>query len=104
MSGGSLDYLYLKVEDAASEIAVNESFCGYGDKYHRKAFAKHLKRVALALHAIEWNIDDDGHEDENELIEACIGEHCDLAEMISEAQRVKADIEKKLGELNNETK
>lgn len=44
MSGGSMDYLSYKVEEAS----FTES------SPLRRAFRKHLKKVAKALHEIEW--------------------------------------------------
>lgn len=44
MSGGSMDYLYSRVQDAEFEENTPE----------RKAFRKHLNLVAKALREIEW--------------------------------------------------
>lgn len=62
MSGGSYDYLYCKVEEMADRI---------GNTPERQRFAKHLRRVAKAMHAIEW-VDscDWGKGDENAPIRA----------------------------------
>ena len=62
MSGGSMDYLSYKVEDAS--FVLNSPA--------RRAFKKHLAKVAAALHAIEWNDSGDGADDEPELIEAVL--------------------------------
>lgn len=64
MSGGSMYYLYRKVEDAEFEQDTPE----------RKRFAEHLQKVAKALHDIEW-VDscDYGLGDEDEAIRACVG-------------------------------
>jgi hypothetical protein len=62
MSGGSMDYLSYKVQDAS--FLCNSP--------QRRAFAKHLKKVAAALHAIEWNDSGDGAPDELQLIEAVL--------------------------------
>lgn len=64
MSGGELDYLYSKVENAADAIEANTP--------ERRAFVKHLYAVSAALKAIEWNMSGDGDPDELELILACI--------------------------------
>jgi hypothetical protein len=48
VSGGSLDYVYQRVEDAAQSIALR------GDTPLQRAFAGHLTRVAEALYALEW--------------------------------------------------
>lgn len=62
MSGGSMDYLYSKVECAS--FRENTTL--------RKVFRKHLMKVAAALKAIEWNDSDDGDPDEDRLIRACL--------------------------------
>lgn len=48
MSGGSYDYAYSKVEDMADSLNSKEHSA------LRRAFAKHLKLVAKAMHDIEW--------------------------------------------------
>ena len=63
MSGGSMDYLCYKVEEA---------FFLHGT-LERKAFRKHLQLVAEALKAIEWNDSGDGADNEEELIRRCLG-------------------------------
>lgn len=62
MSGGSYDYLYCKVEEMADRI---------GNSPERQRFAEHMRRVAKAMHAIEW-VDscDWGKGDEIEAIRA----------------------------------
>lgn len=47
MSGGSFEYLYRRIEDAADQIEGMPA-------PHLKAFAAHLRLVARALHDIEW--------------------------------------------------
>lgn len=65
MSGGAYDYLYCRVEDMADRIVEA------GDTPERRRFAEHLRRVANAMHAIEW-VDscDLGRGDENAAIRA----------------------------------
>lgn len=48
MSGGSLNYAYEHVENAASDIA------SHAKSPEHAAFAKHLLKVAKALHDTEW--------------------------------------------------
>lgn len=48
MSGGSLDYICYKVDDAIDTIEKRAT------TVLQKAFAKHLKDVAKALHDLEW--------------------------------------------------
>jgi hypothetical protein len=62
MSGGSMDYLYAAVEDANFEPTT----------VLRRAFKKHLHKVAKALRAIEWNDSGDGDDNEDEYIDNCL--------------------------------
>lgn len=48
MSGGSLDYVCYKVSQAADDVEVRAE-----NDLHR-AFAVHLRKVAKALHDLEW--------------------------------------------------
>ena len=63
MSGGSMDYLYQKVQDA--EFRENTRA--------RQHFRQHLKKDAEALHAIEWNDSGDGDDTEHVKIEDALG-------------------------------
>ena len=76
MSGGSMNYLSLKVEDAAF----------YRDTPLRRAFAKHLHLVAEALHAIEWNDSGDGADNEDEAIRAALIPGEIIASALTEAR------------------
>lgn len=68
MSGGSLGYLYRKVEDAATEIRSS------GGREATIRFANHLDLVAKALHDIEWELSNDYSEgDADAAIRAVIG-------------------------------
>jgi hypothetical protein len=60
MSGGSLDYLYSKVEEAS--FTISQRYGQAGDRYEPKAvaFAKLLMQVSKALHDIEWDMSGDG--------------------------------------------
>jgi hypothetical protein len=76
MSGGSMDYLYSKVEDASFRTHTPE----------RKAFAAHLVKVANALHDIEWvDSNDYGEGDENKAIRACLPDGATLQAAIDTA-------------------
>ena len=48
MSGGSLDYVCYRLDDAIDTIERRATTALH------KAFAKHLKDVAKALHDLEW--------------------------------------------------
>lgn len=64
MSGGSMNYVYSKVETAASDIRCNDH-----KTLLRLKFAELLDVVAQALHDIEWvDSSDYGPGDENEAI------------------------------------
>jgi hypothetical protein len=66
MSGGSMNYIYSKLEYEANFRQ---------DTPERRAFAKHLKLVAKALHDIEWaDSGDCGPGDETAAIRACLGD------------------------------
>lgn len=66
MSGGSLNYLYSQVEDAAMKIYAHYGHIGTpGDDNNRyvskgAAFAKLLFQVSKALKDIEWDMSGDG--------------------------------------------
>ena len=77
MSGGSMDYLYLKVEDASMRI----------DSPLRRAFWIHLKKVAKALHDIEWvDSGDYARGDEVKAIEECLAPGALLTQVLAEAK------------------
>ena len=74
MSGGELDYVYLKVLDA----------CGTIEQRARTplhvALVKHLRKVADALHNLEWVWSGDmSPGDEDETIRALVGVHGELS-------------------------
>jgi hypothetical protein len=48
MNGGSMDYLYLKVQDVADGMKQLSS------SPHRQRFAEHLQLVAVALKDVEY--------------------------------------------------
>ena len=75
MSGGSMDYLYLKVENV--EFSTNTPL--------RRAFMAHLKLVAKALHEIEWVDSGDGG-DEDSAIRACLNKRAPLQAAIDAAR------------------
>lgn len=76
MSGGSMDYLYILVRDAAFHTHSPE----------RKAFREHLTLVASALRSIEWNDSGDGDDQEVHNIMACISPSA------SENDKLRAEI------------
>ncbi|MFA5892098.1 MAG: hypothetical protein WDA27_14305 [Actinomycetota bacterium] len=89
MSGGSYDYLYSKIQDAAN--SVNERGTTRGPL--RAAFAVHLHLVAKAMQHVEW-VDscDSSPGAEDDAIRACLapGAECDAAREALEAAMVAA--------------
>lgn len=79
MSGGSMNYLYCRVEnDATFEQSTPL----------RRAFKAHLTKVAKALHEIEWADSGDtspGDHDEA-AIAACLAPGAELAQLTTEAR------------------
>jgi hypothetical protein len=57
MSGGSLDYLYMKIEEAIATIRVRSQ------RMTHRAFAGHLALVARALQDVEWVLSGDYAQD-----------------------------------------
>lgn len=87
MSGGSMEYLCYKVADVtfSQHIAA------------RRAFAKHLKRVAKALHDIEWV--DSGDYDpgkESEAIRDCLSDGAVLEAAIELAHKAHRELTEEL--------
>ncbi|MDD5459970.1 MAG: hypothetical protein PHF37_11330 [Phycisphaerae bacterium] len=69
MSGGSYNYAYDKVLEMADSLER------YSKDPLRLAFAKHLQKVAVAMHDIEWvDSGDYGEGDEVDAIKAVLGE------------------------------
>ena len=82
MSGGSMNYLYSKLLHVATFAT---------DTPERKAFRKHLLKVAEALHDIEW-VDscDKCKGDENAAIRACLQPDAVLWALVEQAKDVMA--------------
>ncbi len=92
MSGGSYDYLYAKMQEAADRLS---------QPHHsplRRAFAKRLVLFADAMQVIEW-VDscDRSKGEEDEAIERALGSSCSkqvLQVAIDEAQRTLEELTK----------
>lgn len=73
MSGGSLDYVYSKVEDAAHSVIARAT-----TPLHR-AFGAHLLKVSEALHDLEWVLSCDyGPGDEVAAIKAVVSPQAEI--------------------------
>ena len=88
MSGGSMNYLYSKLEyDATFSTHTPE----------RVAFKRHLAKVAKALHDIEWvDSGDTGPGDENAAIRACLQPDAVLCTLVEQAKDVMAALRKEV--------
>jgi hypothetical protein len=90
MSGGSYDYAYRKIEELASSIAKTTPL--------RKAFCKHLDKVAKACFDIEWvDSGNCGPGDEDKAIRECLGANAGvlvIGEAIAEAQHAETNLKK----------
>jgi hypothetical protein len=85
MSGGSMNYIYSRLEYEANFRQ---------DTPERRAFAKHLKLVAKALHDIEWvGSGDYGPGDENAAIRACLGDAVMLSTVLEMAKEAVATLQ-----------
>jgi len=84
VSGGSMNYLYSKLEYDADFRA---------ETLERMAFRKHLKKVAKALHDIEWvDSGDYAPGQENEAIRECLGDAKILEAAIGAAEKAADEL------------
>jgi hypothetical protein len=77
MSGGSMNYLYSRIEyDATFKMNTPA----------RVAFRKHLMLVSQCLKAIEWNDSGDGDRQEEALLLECLGKERIIDAAIEQAK------------------
>ena len=91
MSGGSMDYLYSKLEDARIDPVTPL----------RRAFIRHIKKVAQALYEIEWADSGDttkNNGNERLAIMDCIGSGAELEQIIDEARNTMSELQRALKE------
>jgi hypothetical protein len=82
MSGGSLNYLYTTVEEAAMTIRQRSR----QDPWFL-AFADHLNLVAKALHDVEWALSFDySTAQAYPAIQACVPSHADIRFLLAHAE------------------
>lgn len=94
MSGGSWEYVYSRVEDAADRLCESQDTL-------RRAFGEHLKLCAKALHDVEWvDSSDYGKGADVEAIRAVVAPAMEagaavelLQEQIARARKVLARLE-----------
>ena len=88
MSGGSMDYIYSRLE-------MDATFSEHTPE--RRAFAKHLQLVVKALHDIEWvDSSDYGPGGESEAIQACLREGAALEAAIEDAHAAEKTLREEL--------
>lgn len=84
MSGGSMDYLYERVEEAADKFSLSSP--------KRKALRTHLLKLAKALRAVEWNDSGDGDDEEEALLDAVLSKAAILDAAVASAQEALRDL------------
>jgi hypothetical protein len=94
MSGGSLDYIFSRVEDASEMIRKN---C---DTPLHKAFARHLLLVSKALHDIEWVMSGDkGEGDDIEAIKKVVSSQLLLETLVEDAKEIQKQLKEALSSI-----
>jgi hypothetical protein len=92
MSGGSMNYLYSKIE---YELKFDRN------TPERKAFWKHMQLVTKALHDIEWvDSGDYGPGDEIAAIKACLSSTAPLESAAEDAREALAALQLELAKLD----
>jgi hypothetical protein len=83
MSGGSWDYVYCKLDEAAEKLC-------HSRRPNRRALGAKMKQMSAAMHDIEWvDSGDCGPGDEDKAIKLALGEAAPLLianEVIAEAK------------------
>ena len=81
MSGGSLDYVFYKLDDAVDSIEKRAT------TVLQKAFAAHLRDVSKALHDLEWVYSCDYSDgDEVEAIRKVVNKEMELEAATNDAK------------------
>jgi hypothetical protein len=89
MSGGSLNYVFSQVDDAAHEIRRN------AETPLHHAFADHLVKVSKALHDIEWLFSGDyGDGREVEAIREVVSPEAELQSLVARAEAISVDLQR----------
>ena len=92
MSGGSLDYVYSRVEDAARTLMATAQ-----DEVQR-AFAKHLFEVSNALYCAEYVLSGDSKKgSDHKAILRVITPQAVLASLIDDAEQTQAQLQEWIG-------
>jgi len=92
MSGGSLDYVCYKLDDAIEVIERRVTTA------LQKAFAAHLKDVSKALHDLEWVFSGDyGDGDDVEALRKVVNKEMELEAATNDARTALKQLQDVLG-------
>jgi hypothetical protein len=96
MSGGSLDYLYGRVNDAVIEIKRRAK------TPLQKAFANHLNDVSIALYDLEMLYSGDYSDgDEVESLSKVVSKEMVLASVVDDAERILEQLQIVLNDIKS---
>lgn len=90
MSGGAYDYATFKVTEMA------DSLRGRDTDPLRRAFADHLRKVADAMYAVEWEDSGDGHPDPDGKMREVLAPGAELEAATAMARQALAALERAL--------
>lgn len=94
MSGGSLDYVYGRLNDAVNEINRRATTT------LQKAFAKHLNDVSMALYDLEMLYSGDyGAGDEVESLSKCVSKNMVLDSIMIDAKLVLEQLQSAINDI-----
>ena len=95
MSGGSLNYAYNKIDDAANEILCRLHYIGDAARRAKyKAFAAYLEKVSKALHDVEWVLSSDyGEDGADKAIDAVLSKEFLFKDLISAAIEARNNLD-----------
>jgi len=87
MSGGSLDYAFMRVQEIADSVLQKS------ENAHHRAFGKHLSKISKALKDLEWVLSGDSAEGEEiEAINNVLPLSCELESVVEDAKVVLSDL------------
>lgn len=94
MSGGSLNYAYHTIDNAAHDIRCRLHYIGDSSRRAKyKAFTAYLELVSKALHDVEWVLSSDyREEDADKAIDAVLSKEFVFKELISAAIEARNNI------------
>ena len=97
MSGGSLDYAYMRVQEIADSVLQKS------ENAHHRALGKHLSKISKALKILEWVLSGDSAEGEEiEAINNVLPLTCMLESVVNDAKVALADLTRVLNSSGSE--